>query len=106
MVALYSSMSRLETIQFCWIALMPNQTALPTRLPPRLITREAAAAYICVSPNTFDEMVNDGRMPRPKMIGKKRLAWDIQALDAAVDRLPLQGDDAAVDTTWGDVDAT
>jgi hypothetical protein len=39
--------------------------ALPPTLPPRLICREDAAAYVCVSPNTFDAMVADGRMPNP-----------------------------------------
>jgi predicted DNA-binding transcriptional regulator AlpA len=84
---------------------MPRQVALPPTLPPRLITREAAAAYVCVSPNTFDEMVSDGRMPRPRVLGQRRHAWDVRELDAAIDRLPVQGDDAAADETWEDVDA-
>jgi len=85
---------------------MVRQTALPPMLAPRLVSREAAAAYVCVSPNTFDEMIEDGRMPRPKMLGGKRRAWDIRELDAAIDRLPVQGDDAEADDTWGNVDAT
>jgi predicted DNA-binding transcriptional regulator AlpA len=84
---------------------MPRQTALPPMLPPRLISREAAAAYVCVSPNTFDEMVKDGRMPRPRSLGGKRRAWDVRALDVAIDSLPVQYDDAGTDKTWGDVDA-
>jgi predicted DNA-binding transcriptional regulator AlpA len=84
---------------------MPRQTALPATLPPRLVSREAAAAYVCVSPNTFDKMVDDGRMPRPRLLGGKRRAWDVRALDLAIDRLPIDGDDAGIDETWGDVDA-
>jgi predicted DNA-binding transcriptional regulator AlpA len=84
---------------------MVRQIALPPTLAPRLISREAAAAYVCVSPNTFDEMVADGRMPRPRSLGDKRRAWDVRALDAAIDRLPVQGDDAGTDQTWGDIDA-
>jgi hypothetical protein len=38
---------------------MTRQVALPPTLAPRLINREAAAAYVCVSPNTFDEMVKE-----------------------------------------------
>ena len=34
-------------------------------LAPRLICREDAAAYVGVSPNTFDRMVADGSMPHP-----------------------------------------
>ena len=85
---------------------MVRQTALPPMLAPRLVSREAAAAYVCVSPNTFDEMIEDGRMPRPKVLGGKRRAWDVRALDAAIDRLPIQDDDATADETWDNIDAT
>ena len=83
---------------------MTRQVALPPTLAPRLISREAAAAYVCVSPNTFDRMVQDRRMPPPKRLGDRRIAWDVRELDAAVDRLPAEtpgpGDD-----TWSDIDA-
>lgn len=85
---------------------MPRQAALPPTLAPRLLAREAAASYVCVSPNTFDEMVEDGRMPRPKRLGPHRIAWDVRALDCAVDRLPTEGNDGTVDVTWEDIDAT
>ena len=85
--------------------IMPRQTALPPMLAPRLISREAAAAYVCVSPNTFDQMVNDGRMPQPRVLSRNRHAWDVRDLDAAVDLLPVRGDDTGSDETWGDIDA-
>jgi excisionase family DNA binding protein len=71
-----------------------------------LLTREQAAAYVSVSPNTFNEMVKDGRMPRPKLLSSRRRAWDLRALDAAIDRLPVEGQDTQFDETWSDVDAT
>lgn len=77
---------------------MARQSALPPTLPPRLIGRDAAAAYISVSPGKFDQMVEDGRMPKPKSIDTRK-AWDVRALDAAVDELPC---DAKVDTSWDD----
>jgi predicted DNA-binding transcriptional regulator AlpA len=79
-----------------------RQNALPPSLAPRLIGREAAAAYVNVSPTTFDEMVRDGRMPRPKRLGGRRKAWDVRALDAAVDHLADCNDD---NDTWDNVDA-
>jgi predicted DNA-binding transcriptional regulator AlpA len=85
---------------------VPRQAALPPTLAPRLISREAAAAYVCVSPNTFDKMVEDGRMPRPKALGGRRIAWDVRALNHAVDILPAEGNDCASDPTWSDVDAS
>lgn len=83
---------------------MTRQVALPPTLAPRLIPREAAAAYVCVSPNTFDRMVHDGHMPRPKRLGDRRIAWDVRELDAAVDRLPLQTG-RPDDESWSDIDA-
>ena len=84
---------------------MPRQTALPPSLAPRLISREAAAAYICVSPNTFDEMVKNGQMPRARLLGERRRAWDVRQLDIAIDELPSDGNNTRVDETWSDVDA-
>jgi predicted DNA-binding transcriptional regulator AlpA len=85
---------------------MPRQLALPPTLPPRLISREASAAYVNVSPTTFDEMVRDGRMPRPTVLSERRRAWDVRKLDAAIDQLPSDEDQAPeTDETWSDVDA-
>lgn len=82
---------------------MARQTALPPTLAPRLIGREAAAAYVSISPTKFDEMVEDGRMPQPRMLGGRRRAWDVRHLDVAVDQLPLACEDS--DASWRDVDA-
>ncbi len=80
---------------------LPVQSALPPSLAPRLIGREAAAAYVCVSPNTFDEMVEKGIMPKPRIVSEKRRAWDVRELDAAADALPHAGDQlAAADEGW------
>jgi predicted DNA-binding transcriptional regulator AlpA len=85
---------------------MAHQKALPPTLAPRLISRVAAAAYVNVSPTTFDEMVKDGRMPKPKRLGGRRKAWDVRALDAAVDNLPVENNDNDNDNeTWDNVDA-
>jgi len=83
---------------------MGRQVALPPTLAPRLISREAAAAYVSVSPGTFDRMVEDGRMPRARRLGERRIAWDVRQLDAAVDELPAETT-TPEDETWSDVDA-
>ena len=84
---------------------MARQNALPLSLPPRLIGREAAAAYVSVSPNVFDLMVNEGRMPRAKRVTGRRVAWDVRELDSAVDRLP-EVEGLTADETWSDIDAS
>jgi predicted DNA-binding transcriptional regulator AlpA len=84
---------------------MARQNALPPTLAPRLINREAAAAYVSVSPTKFDEMVMDGSMPKPKRLSGRRKAWDVRELDAAVDNLPDADNDNNDNDTWDDVDA-
>jgi len=84
---------------------MGRQSALPPMLAPRLIDRAASAEYISVCPNTFDQMVKDGRMPKPKILGGRRIAWDVRDLDRAVSSLPVAGDNAA-DDTWKDSNAS
>jgi predicted DNA-binding transcriptional regulator AlpA len=54
------------------------------------LSREAAAAYIGIGASKFDEMVRDGRMPRPKRIDG-RTVWSRPALDAAFAALPDEG---------------
>ena len=82
---------------------MTRQLALPPTLAPRLINREAAAAYVNVCPTTFDEMVKARKMPRPKQLTGRRQAWDVRELDVSVDHLPIVG--GADDESWSDVDA-
>jgi excisionase family DNA binding protein len=67
---------------------------LPRPVPLGL-SREEAAEYIGVSVNLFSEMVKDGRMPKPKHIGARRI-FDRHQLDAAFAALPSEGDPAAV----------
>ena len=54
---------------------------------PRGLSREEAARYVGVGVSLFDEMVADGRMPKPKSINR-RIVWDRFALDAHFSDLP------------------
>jgi predicted DNA-binding transcriptional regulator AlpA len=65
--------------------------ALPPTLAPRGLSRSSAAAYIGVSESKFDEMVADGRMPRPKRIDRRTI-WDKLQVDEAFSRLPDEND--------------
>lgn len=81
---------------------MPKQVALPPTLPPRIVGREAAAAYINVSPNTFDDLQARGLMPKPRIFpGLRRKGYDVRELDIAVDALPHDGDQlVSADEGW------
>jgi predicted DNA-binding transcriptional regulator AlpA len=54
--------------------------------PRRGLSRELAAGYVGIGTTKFDELVADGRMPRPFKIDG-RVLWDIRKLDAALDNL-------------------
>lgn len=53
------------------------------------MARETAARYVGLGTTKFDQMVLDGRMPKPKRIDG-RLVWDRLLLDAAFDDLSNQ----------------
>jgi predicted DNA-binding transcriptional regulator AlpA len=72
-------------------AVVDHKQILPPSLAPRGLSRVQAAAYIGVSPSLFDEMVKDGRMPKPKRING-RVVWDRLQLDAAFAELPDAGE--------------
>lgn len=63
---------------------------------PRGLNREQAASYIGVGTTVFDQMVRDGRMPKPVSIGARKV-WDRFKLDVHFDSLSGEG------TGWEDV---
>ncbi len=75
---------------------------LPPNLLPRGLSRTAAAAYIGVSPTKFDEMVKDGRMPKPKRVDTRSI-WDRVRLDIAFNELP--GDEIEEANLWDEFQA-
>jgi predicted DNA-binding transcriptional regulator AlpA len=54
--------------------------------PRRGLDHDEAAIYIGVTIPTFDQMVNDGRLPQPNEFDGE-LVWDLVQLDRAMDRL-------------------
>jgi excisionase family DNA binding protein len=62
----------------------------PLAYPPRGLSREEAARYVGVGTTKLEEMVSDGRMPRPKRIDG-RVVWDRLRIDAAFTDLPEDG---------------
>ncbi len=82
---------------------MPERSELSSRWPQprRGLSREEAATYIGISASKFDELVDDGRMPKPRQIDRRRV-WDIRALDIAFDALP-GGDGENEPNPWDEV---
>jgi len=67
-------------------------------VPRRGLSRVEAALYVGVSPSLFDEMVKDGRMPKPRRINS-RTVWDKRRLDEAFDALP-GGENSGEEEDW------
>lgn len=59
---------------------------------PRGLSREQAAIYVGVGVSKWDEMVKDGRMPRPRKVDA-RLIWDRVEVDLAFADLPVDAPD-------------
>ena len=73
---------------------MPSKAVIAGRLPIRRgLDENEAAVYLSLSPSFFRKLVTDGRMPRPRVIGERRI-WDIEELDLAFKAMPREGGDA------------
>ena len=67
-----------------------SPSALPLSLAPRGLSRVQSAEYVGVGVSKFDEMVQDGRMPKAKGIDGRRV-WDRLELDEAFSALEQEG---------------
>jgi predicted DNA-binding transcriptional regulator AlpA len=70
-------------------------------VPRRGLSRVEASIYLGVSPSKFDELVKDGRMPRPRLIDSRKV-WDVYELDMAFDELPRQDSSSITGSLWDD----
>lgn len=70
----------------------PERSAVRDMGPwPRGLRRADAARYIGVGLTKFDQMVADGRMPKPKLVDDC-VIWDRVSLDDAFENLPAQAE--------------
>jgi len=74
-------------------------TSLPIR---RGLSAAEAAEYIGIGVTLFRSMVEDSRMPRPRMINGRRV-WDVEEIDRAFRALPREGSEHEEADTWADV---
>ena len=56
---------------------------------PRGLSRSRAAEYVGCSPRKFDQMILNGLMPAPRMIGTKKILDRVE-LDEAFEELPRE----------------
>jgi len=82
---------------------MPRKADIAAHFPLRRgLDEREAAVYLSLSPSFFRRLVDKGDMPRPRLLGSRRI-WDVDDLDAAFRSLPIEGDQRGVTDTWADV---
>lgn len=69
-------------------------------LAPIGLSRDEAAAYVGVSERKWDEMVEDGRMPKPKVVDGRRV-WSRLAVDKFFAALPDEKGEVESNDVWG-----
>lgn len=67
-------------------------------MTPRGLNRSESAEYIGVGTTLWDELVADGKMPKPKQI-KARRVWDRFEIDVAFTELHTT-ESFAEDSSW------
>ena len=70
-------------------------------IEPRGLNRTRSAAYIGVGVSLFDQMVDDGRVSKPKHINS-RLVWCRRKLDEDFDALP-ENAESLLENPWEDL---
>jgi excisionase family DNA binding protein len=86
---------------------MPSKIVVSARLPIRRGLNESEAAiYLSLSASFFRKLVEQGVMPRPRLVGSRRI-WDVEELDLAFKGLPREGGEdgtfgAKCNDSWAD----
>jgi excisionase family DNA binding protein len=85
---------------------MPSKVSVARRLPVRRgLDENEAAVYLSLSPSFFRRLVANKMMPRPRVVGRRRI-WDVEDLNLAFMALPREGGDcqlaAGPADTWAD----
>ncbi|WP_152276450.1 helix-turn-helix domain-containing protein [Methylorubrum populi] len=72
--------------------------------PPRGLCREAAARYLGIPTELFDDLIQRGQLPGPRFLGGTAV-WDRHHLDAALEVFPTAGSSSARASTTARLEA-
>lgn len=70
----------------------------PYAYPPRGLCREAAARYLGISTELFDDLIQRGHLPGPRLLSGMT-SWDRHQLDAAFEAFPTARSSLAREST-------
>ena len=81
---------------------LPAGSPVPSIIRPRAqqgLGTDEAAHFIGVSSTFFRTLVEQGKMPKPRVLGSRKL-WDVDELAASFKALPIEGEGAG--GSWAD----
>ena len=80
-----------------------RRATIAARLPIRRgLSEVEAAVYLSLSPSFFRRLVDQRIMPRPRVVGGRRV-WDVEEIDLAFKALPRDGgEDESFGNSGGD----
>lgn len=58
-------------------------------ISPRVVTKEIAAQLLSLSVSSFDRLVAQGSIPKPRQLSPNRVGWLVSDLDAWAERRPV-----------------
>ena len=73
-----------------------DAAALAASVPRISLSLDKVAIALDVSPNSVLRMVEEGRLPRPRVWHTRKL-WRVVEIDAALAEWPTEGEEAALD---------
>jgi excisionase family DNA binding protein len=92
-------LSPAESVEL-WIRRYSTPCGSSVTPSPLSLNARKAASYLSVGLSRFREMVREGQMPKPKLVGKKKL-WDRRDLEAAFSALGQSED--SHENSWDEV---
>lgn len=58
-------------------------------IAPRIVAKELAAQLLSLSVKTFERLVQQGELPKPRQISAGRVGWLVSELDVWAEKRPV-----------------
>ena len=66
-------------------------TTARATITPALLDKRALAAFLSVSTRTIDRLVEEGKLPRPRLGGDRTHRWIRTEIEEAIEHWPVAG---------------
>lgn len=70
-------------------ALHHRQMTQMTTLEPAFLNKPSAAAFLALSESTFEQLVREGDLPKPRALSARRVGWLVRELREWAEARPV-----------------